>query len=222
MGRKGKVAITSLQVSYSAWYKFQEGPGNIAQDYSGSGNCGQIIGSTYVSGKKGGTSALQFDGISDYFQVNADFSSSTTTPIAVSSFIKPIALTQPNDWHYYFGFAGCNSGILQMTGNNIYSELRRADCTLNTYLVISSPISTWYNVIWQWDSGIHEVWVDNVKVVNQNVADHYNWGARFNMSTCPHVPGTGCYNNCQIGETIIRTDRAFTPSEIAKIYTDSI
>jgi hypothetical protein len=47
-------------------WKFQEGPGLIAQDYSGGCRHGKIFGAKYVSDQAGNNSALQFDGIKSF------------------------------------------------------------------------------------------------------------------------------------------------------------
>lgn len=47
-------------------WKFQEGPGLLVQDYSGSGKHGKIFGAKYVSNKDGNNSALQFDGVKSF------------------------------------------------------------------------------------------------------------------------------------------------------------
>jgi len=52
---------------YIAYWKFDEGYGNIAHDYSGNGNNGTIYGATWVDGVIG--KALSFDGVDDYVEV---------------------------------------------------------------------------------------------------------------------------------------------------------
>ena len=58
---------SSSDSSLVGYWKFNEGLGNIANDYSGNGNNGIINGATWTTGKYG--KALQFDGISNYVEI---------------------------------------------------------------------------------------------------------------------------------------------------------
>jgi hypothetical protein len=52
------------------YWKFDEGSGNIAHDYSGNGNDGTIYGASWTEGISG--YALDFDGVDDYVDVSDD------------------------------------------------------------------------------------------------------------------------------------------------------
>ena len=52
------------------WLRFDEGEGNVAKDSSDYGNDGEIVGPKWVKGKYG--SALLFDGIDDYVEVESN------------------------------------------------------------------------------------------------------------------------------------------------------
>lgn len=61
--------VSTLKPNLVGHWKFQEGPGNTVQDYSGSGHHGRIFGAKYVSNRTGNNSALQFNGINSYIQI---------------------------------------------------------------------------------------------------------------------------------------------------------
>jgi hypothetical protein len=93
--KSSSAALTNPVVSFSclneelvAYYKFDSGEGNIAYDYSGSGNDGTIIGATWIQGKFG--SALNFDGVGDYVKIpHSDvFSFGGVQPFTLSAWIK--------------------------------------------------------------------------------------------------------------------------------------
>jgi hypothetical protein len=101
-----------------AYWKFDEGSGNIAHDSSGNGNDGTIMGAQWVDGTKG--KGLSLDGINDYVSIPHSSSLDITgREITVEYWVK-----FPNGWH-----AGSSSESLilydkgdaytaSMTGNN--------------------------------------------------------------------------------------------------------
>src|SRR3989338_1772865 len=70
----GAVSLEGLTMRLS----FDEGTGAIAQDASGNGNNGAIAGATWVAGKLG--SALDFDGVNDFAQVEDQNAFSPSVP----------------------------------------------------------------------------------------------------------------------------------------------
>jgi hypothetical protein len=64
---RNRIWTSSLKVpNIVGQWKFQEGPGSIVQDYSGSGRHGKIFGAKYVSNQAGNNSALQFNGVNSF------------------------------------------------------------------------------------------------------------------------------------------------------------
>ena len=60
--------IKNLQNGLVGYWRFDEGSGSIAYDYSGNGNNGTLInGPTWVDGILG--KALEFDGVNDYVNI---------------------------------------------------------------------------------------------------------------------------------------------------------
>lgn len=67
---RGRIGTTASSVpNLVGHWKFQEGPGLIAQDYSGGCRHGKIFGAKYVSGSAGINSALQFNGEDNYVSI---------------------------------------------------------------------------------------------------------------------------------------------------------
>ena len=78
-----------------AWWKLDNGSGNIAVDSSGNGHNGTLMGDTsWVDGIDGG--ALAFDGDGDYVDIGKDQSFDITNQITVSAWIKVGAFDR--DW----------------------------------------------------------------------------------------------------------------------------
>jgi hypothetical protein len=96
-GKIGTIISTSIPNLVGHW-KFQEGPGMTAQDYSGACRHGKIFGAKYVSDYTGNHSALQFDGEKSFVLIPNynPKSSSTHKRITNLSFL--------------FGFKGYSSG----------------------------------------------------------------------------------------------------------------
>ncbi len=70
-----------------AWWKLDDGSGDIAVDSSGNGHNGTLVGDTsWVDGIDGG--ALAFDGDGDYVDIGKDQSFDITNQITVSAWIK--------------------------------------------------------------------------------------------------------------------------------------
>jgi len=59
-----------------AEWHFDEGSGNVTEDSSGNGNDGTIYGATWTTGVSG--TALEFDGVDEYVDVEDDIHSATT------------------------------------------------------------------------------------------------------------------------------------------------
>ena len=71
------------------YWKFNEGSGSVAGDSSGLGNDGTIHGASWVSGSPDGSTALSFDGVSDYVEVADDSSLDITDAITIEAWIRP-------------------------------------------------------------------------------------------------------------------------------------
>jgi hypothetical protein len=80
--RTGTTSLTAPNLV--GHWKFQEGPGLIVQDYSGSGRYGQIFGAKYVSNQAGNNSALQFDGEKSFVSIP---NYNVSTPIVNLTFL---------------------------------------------------------------------------------------------------------------------------------------
>lgn len=80
---------------------FDEGEGEIAEDFSGNGNDGEIFGAKWIDGKFG--KALEFDGDSNYVEVKDSDPLNPTEEISICMWIKPYAgmdCDANNNWRY--------------------------------------------------------------------------------------------------------------------------
>ena len=74
--------LADLNDGLLGYWTFDEGNGSVANDYSGNGNHGSIVGASWTTGKCG--NALEFDGSYDYVDIEK--------PILRYRFLKIISL----------------------------------------------------------------------------------------------------------------------------------
>ncbi len=139
-----------------AWWKFDEGSGNIAQDSSGNSNTGTLYGSTWASGGR-----LYFDGADDAVEVPTMNWNAASGTIAILVNAESFSNTK----HFLFGHATqpwsnriqlyCNSsgGLTLGLGDN---------SSLHTNIQDLSP-NQWYHVALIWDSGNYTVYIDGIE-----------------------------------------------------------
>lgn len=80
------VSYESSSTMLVGYWKFDEGAGIIAHDFSVNGNDGKVYGATWIDGKVG--KALSFDGSNDYVRVENSPSLQLSESITVTSWVK--------------------------------------------------------------------------------------------------------------------------------------
>jgi hypothetical protein len=78
--------VKAAGLSLVGYWKFDEGSGNIAHDYSGSGNDGTIYGATWTDGRVG--KALHFNGIDNWVRIPSNPTLSGLSQITLEAWIK--------------------------------------------------------------------------------------------------------------------------------------
>jgi hypothetical protein len=130
--RTGTTSLTAPNLV--GHWKFQEGPGLIVQDYSGSGRYGQIFGAKYVSNQAGNNSALQFDGEKSFVSIP---NYNVSTPIVNLTFLFSFKANRiGNGWTngYSCGIVSHSSSDIQEK-NGWWIEWRNnGDLELGTFV----------------------------------------------------------------------------------------
>ncbi|MFH1657436.1 MAG: LamG-like jellyroll fold domain-containing protein [bacterium] len=194
-------------------------------DSSGNDNHGDLLplGSepNYVDGIFG--KALNFDGVNDCVRIPATGESSyldfgTDETVCVTAWIKTTQ-KKMQQWAYVFGFPGCNSGLVEWDDGRLIAEIREWDCASHLYTVLSSADykeNKWYFIVWQWDNGNFQVWVNAEKKVDQAVATHNNWYNRIHLAAVPHTQSCGSYKG--VIDDVKVYERALSAQKIQDTY----
>jgi chitodextrinase len=159
-GNTATSAVVNTTVSNTAdtssslglYYNFDEGSGRIANDSSGIGNAGRLLGgTTWTAGKLG--QALSFDGVS------GNVTAATTTGLNLSTTLTIAAWINPSDVTAYrtlvakgtFGPRGY--GVNLLNGHLNFIKVGLADVTSS---VLLAP-GTWQHVAITWNAATSEV-----------------------------------------------------------------
>ena len=145
-----------------AAYRFDEGSGTTAQDFSGNGNDGSVAGPTWVSnGKFGG--ALEFDGGSVVLVPDSS-SLDLTTGMTLEAWVYPTYAAVTNDWRdviykgtddiYYLTATSDQSGV-PATGGTFTGPL---------YGTSALPLETWSHLAATYDGAMVRLYVNGVQV----------------------------------------------------------
>lgn len=197
-----------------------------ANDSSGNGNNGTINGATLTSDRFGNiNSAYDFDGLSNYIEVNSSNSLNVTNLYTLStwinvlqwSFLAPIdehaIISKIENGNWYGGyeiFTGGSTGIIAHSGNIGNSNIYLYNSNYNT--------NNWYNVVVTYDGNILKMFINGILVNSQNHT------GLLQTSSIPlrfgRRGGAGFYNNWFKGkiDDIGIWNRALTPQEITDLY----
>lgn len=165
--------LTPTPISPIAYWKLNEGSGNIAYDSSGNNNDGTIKGATWVTGINGSGYALNFNGVDDSvsipFKLSPSPSSLTVSAWINSNFSSSTGTILYNGQGGEFSlFSGNASG---MPPNDIAGfNVKLTDG--NWYLVFTSALApnTWHNIVGTWVEGSSlKIYVDGT-LSGQNTA----------------------------------------------------
>ncbi|MCK5063607.1 MAG: hypothetical protein KAR23_06775, partial [Candidatus Aenigmarchaeota archaeon] len=193
-----------------AYYKFDDGAGDTANDETWNNNDGTRVGATWTTGYNGG--ALSFDGDGDYVSIpNSDDWDFGTGNFAVEFWLYPES-DQVNAYGEIFGMGDAHA-------NDKFAFLWYETGTFVVY-TNNNPILTtsitggdWYHVVYSRDSGTHRLYIDAVEKDTDTTSKDYN-------SDAIHIGETtyGSYDfNGKIDEVRIY-NRALSPREVKKLY----
>ncbi len=197
-----------------------------ANDVSGTGNNGTVNGASLTSDRFGNlNSAYNFDGLSNFIEVNSSnslnltnlYTLSTWINVAQWSFLSPIdehaVISKIDNGNWYGGYeilTGGNNGTIAHTGNIGNSNININSINYNT--------NNWYNVVVTYDGNTLKMFVNGIQVDSQN-----HTGA-LQTSSIPlrfgRRGGAGYYNNWFKGkiDDIGIWNRALTQDEVTSLY----
>jgi hypothetical protein len=135
-------AIPISDPNFIAWWKLDEGSGNTALDWSGHGNHAAIGGtSDFVSGYDG--DALDFDGSSDYIDVDGQIASGTFT---LTMWIRPRDIPYSSGYYAVLHDDAWNAGSVHVHLRNT-SSLINADINSGPGVESTTVLQEdeWYN-----------------------------------------------------------------------------
>ncbi len=213
----------SLGVDVIGKWRFDEGAGNLAQDFSGNGLDGEIVGATYVSDGMSGY-ALLFDG-NDYITGNGFPNPGTNAKLTVIAWLKPTNIAA-NNTIFNAGGTTCTAFQIGVAGGKTFS--------------VSSPNSTQVVAIDEEISDerivVNNSWQNTAFVYNGNTTEMYINGVKKSTtvntgtSDCPDEEWTiGSTAQSSFGQGYQGTmdelgvyGSALTASEIQKIYAQGL
>ena len=186
-----------------------------ANDSSGNGNNGTVIGPTLISGYIG--QCYDYDGSNDRIEVPHNASLNASTALTIAAWIK---LDAVNAWaglvtkgvnasNYSFQLASDGSGKLQFQSGGVPFTNR-----VNSNTAI--PLYVWRHVAVTFDSGTVKFYINGVLDATRTVS----WGLSANNESLvfgADFPGGDEYLNGRLDEAAIWT-RVLSPAEIADIY----
>ena len=207
----------------AGWW-FNEGTGNIVNDFSGNGNTGMCVADThFVPGKFG--PALSFDGTGDY--VNCGTSSIfniTNTPLTIIAWINSTARANAVEYNIVGkGDTGGNRSYwLRVLGATTTARLRFG--TIENYIYNATGVDM-HDGLWHQAAGVYgggsdyRIYKDGLQIPHAGTPS-----VGFENSTEPLTIG-GQFDdgvliapyNGQIGHVLI-FNRALSASEIAELY----
>lgn len=227
MVKRSRLGLSSsIPSNLVGWWKFNEGPGLVAQDYSGNGNHGQIIGATYLSSGNG----LQFDGIDDYVLF---LNSASLNPVSITIIIKLYIDTDldcdaNNNWRSLIhkgGTAGGNAGydVVLEQYRNIAWDTGFAATYDRWWPSVTLPLTNWayFAVSWNAITGEKRVYLNDLKWTKTISADSIasnvqNLYINNPSVLCPNGNGNA---PCKIGEVRIYNTE-LTDTDHTKIYNE--
>ena len=104
-----QVALAGLEESIVLYLPFDEGAGATAEDFSGNGNDGKIMGGEWTDGKTGGGLAILEAG--QYVEITHSESLNLSEAISITAWVKTNYDSSPGSGHYGAFVAGSNTGF---------------------------------------------------------------------------------------------------------------
>ncbi len=166
------ITSTTSAAAVGEWY-FNEEKGMLAEDSSGNGNNGTIIGATWVDGKKG--SALSFDGIDDYVEIPHDALLSPNTALTIEAWVNPASNTV---WQRIVSKSyhpNTDYSLFRGDKNNVGFSIKMGTVNRTVYSPADSvPIGTWTYVVGTYDGTRLRIYVNGTQVNSLAISGKIN------------------------------------------------
>ncbi len=216
--------VSGVNSGLVAHYSLDEGSGVLANDFSGNGYTGSLLGSNglpaWTSGKVG-TGALSLDNVDDHVRIQTDVVGAEGGVVTVSAWVKPSTIASGGSI-----VAKDRSGFLQwnlkmdgQTGNNLRNNLLFGVGAEGTTAYAMADLN-WHHVAGVYDGANVYVYIDGVSVDSTPpvLTGTIN---NFAHSVCIGTSGSQCTENNFFGGLVddVRIyNRALSSSEIQDLY----
>jgi len=155
------------------YWSFEDGVGDKATDFSGSGNTGTLTNmeaADWVAGKRG--KALSFDGVNEYVKVINPTELNSTGAITLSAWIKP---TNLSDYHAIAGKGNSNTGepyAMLLSGTSLYFRISGSFGDSNNNTGGTVQLNQWQHLVATFDSstGAKKGYINGSLVIDATVA----------------------------------------------------
>lgn len=223
------VLSNDIQAGLVGYWKFDEGEGTTAFDYSGTGNIGTLMNSpTWTASSScqvGG--CLSFDGSSNYVSVNSDpLPSTNRTSISYGAWIKRNgsvpAYGRVIDKRNNAGGIADYALLFDSTGTNVYCYSYINNVAINGTLV-SVPDATWTHVVCTYDGSFLNTYINGLFIskiaASGNIA--YDSSGLFGIGA--YAAGSSGWNFYKGNIDDVRVyNRALSANEISQLYNSSV
>jgi hypothetical protein len=147
----------NITTGLAAWWKFNEGTGNQAYDYSGNGNTATLNNSTWWTSNYGVTA--RFNGSQSYGAVNESPSLQLGNQMTVAFWVRasansnvdPRIIAKAYDWN------------VKLNGSNRYPQLSIGGSSY-AMMNYSLPLRTWTHIVFTFSNGVVTGYVNGVQV----------------------------------------------------------
>ncbi|VVB95772.1 3',5'-cyclic adenosine monophosphate phosphodiesterase CpdA [uncultured archaeon] len=189
-----------------------------AEDSSGNGNNGTIIGATFVQGISG--QALSFDGVNDYVKTNANIN---TLPLTIEAWVYPRSITGTgvNNKYIIDNDAGHNAHAIGIDDNRFMIVYH--DGGLLSSVELST--NTWYHVAGVWEQGSVKLYVNGTinnsaiflqgslnGATSDTTIGEYRWGQPFPRIFDGLIDEVRIYNRALSADEIKADFEKYTPT----------
>lgn len=203
--------------SLLGWWKFNEGSGSTAYDYSGNTNIGTIYGATWVAGQPGFDSALSFNGSSGYVDVPNSSSLNPTAQISIAAWLNASSwscnprVLEKGDWtdnqYMLIGYQG--------GGNVLWFKL--SGVTPPDITWPEPTTNSWHHAAATYDGSYSRLFVDGLLVTQHVASGSINIdGDDLRIGAKASNPGPCDYFNGTMDDVRLYS-RALTPVEVAAL-----
>jgi len=215
-----KTGLNPFSSDLVAWWSFDEGSGNIANDYSGNGNDGIIYGGAWTNGIA--KYALSLDGYNDYVKVPDSPSLDITKEITLSAWVKfdnivkddpPFIVYKRGDGDnadekYKLGVDDHGTGMAHFKINNDAVEGG------------SLTLLRWYHIVGTFNGNIKKIFLDGVEVASEaQVATIQTSNRPLFIGVDQDLEGRNQFLDGVIDEVRIYS-RALTDDEVEYLYNN--